>query len=114
MLLPMDESFDINDFGGNGVLYFSADWCGPCKVLTPALEELSEDPVYEDFNFFKIPSETNQEMFEEFSIESHPVLVFMKNGKQVTKFSGVIDMENSADKDIQRIRKIVKALYKVG
>ena len=114
MLLTMDDSFDINDFGGDGVLYFSADWCGPCKVLSPALEEFSDEPNYEDFNFFKIPSETNQQMFDDYSVDSHPVLIFMKNGKQVTKFSGVMDMENNAEKDIKRIRKLVKALYGVG
>jgi thioredoxin 1 len=114
MLIKMEESFDVNDFGGNALLYFSADWCGPCKVLTPVLERISEEDSYSDFNFFQIPSESNKEMFNEFQLDSHPVIIFMKNGRKITQFNGVIDMENVADKDGKRVRKMIKALYGLG
>lgn len=113
MLVKMDQDFDISDFGGDGVLYFSADWCGPCKVLSPALSSLAEEEAYEDFNFFQIPSESNQEMYEKFSITSHPVIILMKSGRKVAQFNGVMDMENGAEKDIQRLRKLIKTLYRV-
>jgi thioredoxin 1 len=114
MLIRMDQPFDINDFGGNGVLYFSADWCGPCKVLTPVIEALSEDEIYSDFHFFQIPSEVNKEMFDSFELNSHPVIIFMKGGRKITQFSGVIDMENSGEKDGKRVRKMIKSLYGLG
>jgi thioredoxin 1 len=110
--MQMDEVFDINDFGGDGLLYFSADWCGPCKVLAPALEELSEELDW--LNFYKIPSETNQEMFKKFNISSHPIIILMKSGRKITQLNGVIDMKNNAQEDVARLRRLINSLYNRG
>jgi thioredoxin 1 len=60
---------------------FYADWCGPCKVVAPILEELSIE--YKDkINIYKVDTETEQELAAAFGIRSIPSLLFCpKDGK---------------------------------
>ena len=54
---------------------FYADWCGPCKMLAPILEELSEE--YGDkIDIYKIDTEAEQELFAAFGIRSIPSMLF--------------------------------------
>lgn len=54
---------------------FYADWCGPCKMLAPILEELSEE--YGDkIDFYKIDTEAEQELSAAFGIRSIPSMLF--------------------------------------
>jgi thioredoxin len=55
---------------------FYADWCGPCKMVAPILEELSEE--YKDkINIYKIDTEAEQELAAAFGIRSIPSLLFV-------------------------------------
>jgi thioredoxin 1 len=55
---------------------FYADWCGPCKMVAPILEELSEE--YKDqINIYKIDTEKEQELAAAFGIQSIPSLLFV-------------------------------------
>lgn len=55
---------------------FYADWCGPCKMVAPILEELSEE--YKDqINIYKINTENEQELAAAFGIQSIPSLLFI-------------------------------------
>ncbi len=71
------------DFQGDlpAVIDFYADWCGPCKMVGPIIEELSRE--YEGkVNFFKIDTEAEQELAMAFGIQSIPSLLFIpKEGK---------------------------------
>jgi thioredoxin len=71
------------DFQGDlpAVIDFYADWCGPCKMVAPIIEELSLE--YEGkVNFFKIDTEAEQELAMAFGIQSIPSLLFIpKEGK---------------------------------
>jgi thioredoxin 1 len=60
---------------------FYADWCGPCKMVAPILEELSVE--YKDkINIFKVDTEAEQELAAAFGIRSIPSLLFCpKDGK---------------------------------
>jgi thioredoxin len=60
---------------------FYADWCGPCKMVAPILEELSAE--YKDkINIFKVDTEAEQELAAAFGIRSIPSLLFCpKDGK---------------------------------
>ena len=58
------------------IIDFYADWCGPCKSVAPALEELSNE--YEGkLNIFKIDTEAEQELSEVFGIQSIPTFLFI-------------------------------------
>lgn len=64
-------------FEGNvpAIIDFYADWCGPCKMIAPVLEELSEE--YGDkINIYKIDTEAEQELSAAFGIRSIPSMLF--------------------------------------
>ena len=57
------------------IVDFYADWCGPCKLLTPALEQISE--AYKDrINVYKVNVEEEYALTERYKIKSIPVLMF--------------------------------------
>ena len=57
------------------LIYFYADWCGPCKMLAPILDQLSEE--YGDkINIYKIDTEAEQELAAAFGIRSIPSMLF--------------------------------------
>lgn len=58
------------------IIDFYADWCGPCKAIAPALEELSEE--YKDrLLIYKIDTDKEQELSSVFGIQSIPTLLFI-------------------------------------
>ena len=60
---------------------FYADWCGPCKMVAPILEELSKD-FEGKINIYKVNTEVEQELAAAFGIQSIPSLLFCpKEGK---------------------------------
>ncbi|MCG8570217.1 MAG: thioredoxin [Spirochaetes bacterium] len=63
------------------VIDFYADWCGPCKMVAPIIEELSKE--YEGkVNFYKVDTEAEPELSMAFGIQSIPTLLFIpKDGK---------------------------------
>ena len=61
---------------------FWASWCGPCQMLGPVIEEVSEEVT--DVKFVKVSTEEAPELAEKFSIMYIPTLVLMENGTVVT------------------------------
>jgi thioredoxin 1 len=58
------------------VIDFYADWCGPCKMIAPVIEQLSEE--YKDrVRFYKVDTEAEQELAMAFGIQSIPSLLFI-------------------------------------
>lgn len=79
---------------------FYADWCAPCKTMSPIIDELSKK--FEDkIKIVKINIEYNEEMVNEFNVVSLPNFVFLDNGKLVEQFAGSI----SSDKLEKKIEK---------
>lgn len=63
------------------VIDFYADWCGPCKMVAPLMDELSEEYAGK-VNFYKIDTEAEQELAGAFGIRSIPSILFIpKDGK---------------------------------
>lgn len=58
---------------------FFATWCGPCKMLAPIIEELSQE--LPDVKFYKIDVDKLRELAVEYSIRGVPTLIFFKNGE---------------------------------
>ena len=70
---------------------FWASWCGPCKILLPIIEELSNEVT--DFKVGKVNTDEEQELAARFQIMTIPTLLVFKNGELVNKSVGVISKE---------------------
>ena len=70
------------------VIDFWATWCGPCKRLAPIIEELASE--YEGKAVVgKCEVEENDELAEKFNIMNVPTVVFIKNGEEVDRLTGL-------------------------
>ena len=69
------------------VVDFSATWCGPCKMLAPVLEKISEE-MKGKVDFFKADVDKNPNLARQFAIQSIPALIFLKNGEEVGREIG--------------------------
>jgi thioredoxin 1 len=71
---------------------FYADWCGPCKMMAPAIEKIAEE-VSEYAKVGKVNVDDSPEIAEEFGIMSIPTLLIFENGEVIHKHVGVTDKE---------------------
>ena len=93
-------------FEGNvhAIIDFYADWCGPCKMIAPILEELSEE--YGDkINIYKVDTEAEQELAAAFAIRSIPSMLFIPMGEQPQMANGAMP-KNNLKEMIQDILKV--------
>ena len=65
---------------------FFATWCGPCKMLSPVLDQVSAEAT--DFKVFKVDVDADPELAAQFKVMSVPTLVVIKDGKVVNQASG--------------------------
>ena len=89
MLQVLTESNFKNTVSkGITVVDFYADWCGPCKMLTPILEKVSEKV---EAKICKVNVDESQELAQQFGVRGIPFLVVMKDGKMVEQSVGFKD-----------------------
>ncbi len=69
------------------VVDFSAVWCGPCQMLVPIMEELS-DEMDGEVDFFSADVDENRDLAYQFDIQSIPAIVVFANGEEVTRTVG--------------------------
>ncbi|MBQ9181789.1 MAG: thioredoxin [Bacilli bacterium] len=70
---------------------FNAEWCGPCKMLKPILEGLSEKV---DFKIVSVNVDDQDELAEQYQVSSIPCLVVFQNGTEVNRNVGFITEED--------------------
>lgn len=71
---------------------FSAEWCGPCKMLAPILKQV-KDEMGEDLKIVKIDVDKNQNLANTYQVRGVPTLIFFKKGKQLWRKSGVLQKQ---------------------
>lgn len=94
-MIMLDRSnFDQEVMSEKGLVLvdFYAEWCMPCRMLSPILEELSEE--IDELKVVKVDTDENQELAERFGIMSIPTLVFVKDGKIVDTLVGMRPKED--------------------
>lgn len=85
------DEFDKEIEKGLVVVDFFATWCGPCRMLAPILEDVSENR--DDAAFLKVDVDENYELAKSFGIMSVPTVLFFKDGNLVDKSIGLINSE---------------------
>lgn len=91
------DDFNAMDKSGLVVVDFNATWCGPCRMLGPVLEELSQD--YEGkVKFVAIDTDENPRLAESFSVISIPAVMFLKDGVKVDQSIGFVPKKQLAQK----------------
>ncbi|MBN1326510.1 MAG: thioredoxin [Candidatus Cloacimonetes bacterium] len=87
------------------IIDFYADWCGPCKMIAPVLEELSRE--YEGkLNIFKVDTEKEQELAAAFGIRSIPSILFIPKNGQPQMATGALPKDS--------IKKIISEVLEVN
>ncbi len=66
---------------------FYAEWCGPCKVLTPLMENVKSK--FSNVNFEDIDIEVQYEVAQKYYVRSVPTVIIEKDGTEVSRFTGV-------------------------
>lgn len=82
------DNFDSLVSEGVVIVDFFANWCGPCKMLGPVLEELS------DVKVVKIDVDQEEDLARRFGVMSIPALYLFKDGKQVDNKVGFMSLED--------------------
>jgi len=97
--VPELTSKEFESFANKGIVVidFFAEWCMPCLMMAPIIEELSEE-FENDVKFGKINVEDNQELAQKFGIRSIPAFILFKDGEIVDQFSGSMTKEEFEEK----------------
>ena len=70
----------------NTILYFTADWCNPCKKVKPIVEELNREQT--EKRFYIIDVDMEMEMAQDFKIQSIPTFIVMNDNTEVYRVTG--------------------------
>lgn len=97
--VPELTSENFDDFVKDGfvLIDFFAEWCGPCVLMAPVVEELSEK-FSGKIKFGKVNVGENQELAKKFDISSIPNFILFKDGEIVEKFVGGMSEEEFEEK----------------
>lgn len=74
------------------IIDFWSEWCSPCKMLIPILNELA-DEMKDVIQIFKVNVNNSLELAKKFNVHGIPTLIFLKNGKKIDESLGFISKE---------------------
>ncbi len=83
---------EVLDAQGTVLIDFWADWCGPCRMLSPIVDEVAEQRS--DVKVGKIDIDAQPELANQYGVMSIPTLLVFKNGQKVGESVGLIPKEN--------------------
>ncbi len=88
------ENFDeeVLNYNGKVLVDFWAEWCGPCMMLSPIIEEVSEE--VDDVKFCKVNCDEARDVALQFGIMTIPNLIVFENGEQINQSVGYIEKED--------------------
>ncbi|CAX10996.1 thioredoxin [Chlamydia trachomatis] len=86
------ENFADSIASGLVLIDFFAEWCGPCKMLTPVLEALAAELPH--VTILKVDIDSSPRPAEQYSVSSIPTLILFKDGKEVERSVGLKDKDS--------------------
>lgn len=90
MALEFYDSFTGDLNSGVVVKYFYADWCGPCKMMAPYLEDVANAT---GVTIVKIDADKHRDLIAEHNLRSVPTMFFTRDGEEVERKSGFIPQQ---------------------
>ena len=98
-VVPELTNGEFEEFTKKGIALvdFFAEWCMPCLMMAPVIEELN-DKFKGKIKFGKVNVDDNPALAQKFQISSIPNMILFKDGKQVTSFLGTISAEDFEEK----------------
>ncbi len=72
---------------------FWAPWCGPCKMMAPIFSQAAQQ-LQPNIRVAKVNTEAEQQLAAQFQIRSIPTLAIFKNGKEIARTAGAMDLQN--------------------
>ncbi len=84
-----DGNFNRNISKGVVLVDFWADWCMPCKVIQPTLNELAIHYADKGVTIAKVEVEKNRKVSTKYNIRALPTLILFKDGKEIERFQGI-------------------------
>lgn len=78
---------EILNSSGKILVDFNADWCGPCRMLRPILEEISNDRG--DYKIASVNIDNEEELAMRYNISSIPCLILFKDGQEIKRSIGL-------------------------
>lgn len=85
---------EVIDYTGVVLVDFYADWCGPCRILSPLIDELDRENKNPDIKFAKLNVDENQQLAGLYGVMSIPTVIIFKKGKLITQKIGVEDKDS--------------------
>ncbi len=88
-----EKNFDeeVKKVEGKVLVDFYADWCGPCQMLGPIVEEIAKEA--KDFKVGKINVDDNENIAREYGVMSIPCVIAYKDGKELNRSVGLVDKD---------------------
>lgn len=92
IVMLSEEGFQEAIGQGKVLVDFYADWCGPCRMLSPVLETVASDSeVQKQATFAKIDIDSAQGIASNYNVTSIPTLVLFQDGKELRRLVGLKD-----------------------
>jgi len=99
-MIEINNKIELNSIIQNNeniLVFFGANWCGPCKMMLPLLDGLSKEEDNKHIVLCKVNVDTNAELTMEYGITSIPHMFLMKHGKKVHDFKGAQSKQKIID-----------------
>ncbi len=95
MIVNLDDNNfenEVMNYEGVALIDFYAEWCGPCKIMSPMIDKLAEENL-EGIKVCKLNVDEAPNTASDFSIMSIPTIMIIKNKEVIKSFVGVTDIE---------------------